>query len=262
MATIHIFRTAETKYDAEPGFDNARDSGLSERGLEQCLEFSSHSPFLPFMQYVTHVVSSPLRSSIYSCRIAFDRIVSSKQIILLPELMDIGSLSPSFGSSAVALNAEFSTQIDQGALPSGWESTDPNSAYAYDAGKIKARTAAGREWLMDLAHTAGEGAHIVVMTHGKTAHFVADDFEGVEPPEYKADWDGDLSWRSYRFDFTAGKMIETLGSRTRRGVPAIHTLTEAENNQLRTVLERRIFHRMSLVQEYQASHVRAEDVEH
>ncbi|KAI1206197.1 uncharacterized protein F4807DRAFT_463962 [Annulohypoxylon truncatum] len=259
MATIHVFRTAETQFDAEPKFRNARDSSLSEKGLEQCMKFSCHSGFLPLMQHVTHVVSSPLCSSLYSCRIAFDRIVSSKTIIVRPELMDVGCPTPSFGSDKMKLFLMFGEQVNLDALPNGWEDIDPSSEYAhYDLQKIKARTSAGRRWLMDLARTAGEKAHIVVMTHGQTAHLLTDDFQGVEPP-YSANWDGDLSWRSYKFDFAAEKMVETPSSRVRRGVSAdINTFTEDENDRIRAMIEDRIEKRAPLVQAYQAEHCQIE----
>ncbi|KAI0882627.1 uncharacterized protein GGS22DRAFT_195853 [Annulohypoxylon maeteangense] len=258
MATIHIFRTAEAEYNAEPGFWTMRDSGLSVEGLEQCIEFSAYSEFLSSMQYVTHVVSSPLRSSIFSCRIAFDRVVSSTSVIVSPNLMDVGCPTPSLGTDAVTLGVEFSGQIDRSMLPNGWESIDSGSANEYKLENIKARTKAAREWLMDLARTAGEKAHIVVMTHGQTAHLVADDFQGVESP-YDANWDGDLSWRSYNFDFAAEKMIETTESRVRRGVADTDVLTDDENSAIRAAVEGLIEERAPLIRITQADHVEAEN---
>ncbi|KAI1461000.1 hypothetical protein F4805DRAFT_454449 [Annulohypoxylon moriforme] len=260
MATIHVFKTAETKLGADPDFGDIKDSGLSEKGLDQCLEFSAHSEFLPSMQYVTHVVSSPLRSSIYSCRIALDRVVSSQSITVLSQLMDVGFPIPSFGTNTVQLFLEFADQIDRSNLPSNWMSTTPGGASEYDLEKIKARTKAAREWLMELARTAGEKAHIVVMTHGLTAHLVTDDFQGVEPPNYEANWDGDLSWRSYKFDFDAKKMVEIPSSLERRRVENTNVLTDDENAGLREVIEDRIERYAPFIQEYQDFHREAEKI--
>ncbi|XDG03170.1 hypothetical protein ABKA04_002785 [Annulohypoxylon sp. FPYF3050] len=258
MATIHVFRTAETNRtvmarhgSVEEAFMSFKDSGLSENGLKQCQEFSDRSKFFSTMGpvgRVTHVVSSPLQSSIYSCRIALDRIASSTSIILRPELMDTGLLAPVFGTDYVTLYQQFAGMADLSALSHGWESVDADSPNAHDIEKIKARTTAGRKWLMELARDAGENAHIVVMTHGKTAHFLTDDFQGAGAPKDR-DWDGDLSWRSYKFDFDAEKMVETPESLERREATA---LPEDENNSAREEVEDRIKLFTATCQKFQA----------
>ncbi|KAI1091450.1 hypothetical protein F5B19DRAFT_262150 [Rostrohypoxylon terebratum] len=255
MATIHVFRTAETERVSkarhgtfEEAFASLKDSGLSEKGLKQCQEFSDHSKFFSTLDHVTHIVSSPLHSSIYSCRIALDRVVSGKSIIPRPELMDTGILTPVFGTDYATLYGQFAGLADLSALSEGWESVGPDSSLAHDVEKIKARTTAGRKWLMDLARDAGENTHIVVMTHGKTAHFLTDDFQGTGSPKNR-DWDGDLSWRSYKFDFDAGKMVETSESLARRGASA---LPEEENESAKAEIEAQIKRNSAHTQRFQA----------
>ncbi|KAI1097330.1 hypothetical protein F4804DRAFT_351780 [Jackrogersella minutella] len=165
---------------------------------------------------------------------------------VLPEfehVRDPGAQMSSFGSDASKLYAEFTSQIDLNRVSGGWEVLDTNGAFAYDLEKIKARTTAAREWLADLALTAGEGAHIVVMTHNQTAHFVTDDFEGVEAPQYSCDWDDNLSYRSYKFDFSTKTMIETPESRERRGVSTVRTLSQADSDAIKEIVSQRIIDR-------------------
>ncbi|RYP70354.1 hypothetical protein DL769_004980 [Monosporascus sp. CRB-8-3] len=246
MATIHVFRHAEGMHNRFAEFRKTRDPDLTEEGGQQCRGFAAE---FPYMDKVTHLVASPMRRAINSTILAFAPVSTRQKIMLLPELTEAGSRVSSFGSDPSELLREFGDKIDLDAVPKQWNRLDASSQFAYSLEKIEARTAAAREWLMELALAAGEDSHIVVMTHGQTAHFVTDDFEGVRPPKYTCDWRGNLEYRSYRFDFASGKMVETPESRTRRGMPPAYTLDEATKKEIKDVLWRRILERTPEVHE-------------
>ncbi|RYP03898.1 hypothetical protein DL764_004814 [Monosporascus ibericus] len=87
------------------------------------------------------------------------------------------------------------------------------------------------------------------MTHGQTAHFVTDDFEGVRPPKYMCDWRGNLEYRSYRFELASRNIVEMSESWTRRGMPPGYTFDEAAKKEIKDVLRRQILERTPAINE-------------
>ncbi|KAI0007563.1 phosphoglycerate mutase-like protein [Xylariaceae sp. FL0662B] len=251
MATIHVFRHAQGMHDKGPELKDTRDPDLSEEGRKQCAELAVS---FPHTDKITHLVSSPMRRAINSCLLAFPTVVSKQKITLLPELTEEGSQMSDFGSDISVLLKDFGEGVDANGVPGHWNKLTPTSRSAYNLEKIEGRTTAGREWLADLAFFSPQGSHIVVMTHGHTAHWLTDDFEGVEAPGYLYDWDGELAYRSYQFDFASKKMIETSESRARRGAPAASVYDEAAKRNVKEVLRGRILKRMPEVYEFYDAH--------
>ncbi|KAL7623789.1 hypothetical protein AAE478_005342 [Parahypoxylon ruwenzoriense] len=247
MATIHVFRHAEAMHNRYRELRQTRDPDLSPEGRQQCLELLVS---FPHMDKVKYLVSSPMRRAINSCLLAFSPVVLKEPVVLVPQLTEAGSQVSSFGSSPSELHEEFGKKISLGLVPENWNAVSPDSPSAYDLEKIEDRTTRARLLLISAAREAGDGSHIVVMTHGQTAHFMTDDFSGVEPPKFRCDWGGNLDYRSYKFDFDSGTMIETPDSRQKRGLPAVVTADElTKNDEARDSLCSRIVERTPQVHE-------------
>ncbi|KAI1077946.1 hypothetical protein F5B20DRAFT_549890 [Whalleya microplaca] len=184
-----------------------------------------------------------MRRAINSCLLAFPTAASKHKIVLLPEMTDVGTRPSSIGSDVRVLLEEFGEKVDANGVRGDWNSLAPTSRSAFDLEKIEARTKAGREWLADLAFFTHPDAHIVVMTHGQTAHWLTDDFEGVQAPGGLTTW-GLLEYRSYQFNFFDKSLVETAESRARRGVPAAYTLDEAAKQVRKEAMRQRILERM------------------
>ncbi|KAI0181675.1 histidine phosphatase superfamily [Hypoxylon sp. FL1284] len=227
MATIHLFRHAESLHNVDPYFERTRDPSLSDRGIQQCRDFKlqcwdkRNDADFPFMKSVTHIVCSPLRRAIQSALEAFGPQAGQRRLIVLPELTEISRLPSAFGSSRDELVGEFGDALNVDYLPDDYGTVGRESPWAYELTKIHARVGAAREWLASLARDAGAGSHIVVMAHGQLNHFLADNYEGPKPPGYSAEWDGNLSYRSYLVDPEAGTLHETPESMAKRGAPLI-----------------------------------------
>ncbi|KAI2610652.1 histidine phosphatase superfamily [Hypoxylon fragiforme] len=215
MATIHVFRHAEALHNILPEFRAKRDPEISDAGRQQCIKMASE---FPFMDQVTHLISSPLSRALSTIRLAFAPVAEKQQIIVFPELTEAGIAISSFGSSIEELQEKYGDQLDLSHVPDDWEQIHPRSRFAYDLKLIFTRAALVRERIIDLASTAEEGSHIVVMTHGQTAHFMTGDFSGPEAPTYLTNWNGNLQYRSYAIDLASRALVETPESRVRRGI--------------------------------------------
>jgi len=104
-------------------------------------------------------------------------------------------------------------------LPFGWEKKGPTTRFATDVEKIEKRAVDTRVWLRNLAkEEANEDAHIVVVTHGTFAHFLVQDFEGMDG--FGGFEHGE--WRSYHFKSLREmndqkvKLVELESSRAKR----------------------------------------------
>ncbi|KAI1762558.1 histidine phosphatase superfamily [Hypoxylon sp. FL1150] len=241
MATIHVFRHAESMHNVDLAQRSRRDPGLSPKGLEQCQSFAQVFPLA-----VTHVISSPMRRAIQTALASFP----GKQVMLLPQITEAGSRPSGFGSPREALVREFGNDINVDYLPRIFANLDPDSPFAYEIGKMEARFAAERQFLAGVAAAAGTGAHIAVVTHGQSCHFLTDDWSGPKAPDPRADWDGNLACRSYTVDFSTGVWHETIESLLKRGLSPIPLPgDDAGKDEVKRILADRIIERTDAVRE-------------
>lgn len=224
MATIHVFRHAEAMHNIDERYRNTRDPLLTPAGMEQCRIFSEQ---FPFMDKIACVLSSPLKRAIQSSLLAFAPALRNKQVIVLPEITEVGSHPSGFGSSPEELVSQFGNRINVDNVPHDFADLHPESPWAYEMEKIIHRMGLARDSLKDLAIKAGDGAHIVVMTHGQSCHFLAEDFDGPKPPIFRCEWDGNLTYRSYKVDLSTSRWIEVPESREKRGAPVDSHVNEA-----------------------------------
>ncbi|KAI0596107.1 phosphoglycerate mutase-like protein [Biscogniauxia sp. FL1348] len=172
-----------------------QDPGLTEEGEAQSYQLRDT---YPFMDKVSHVVSSPARRAVATALIAFDPAVTNgKKVILLPDLQETGVKPSDTGSAPKRLEALFKPHVDLSHLSERWYRRDPDSDYYPDVGKVEARARRARLFLRRLARAAPDDAHIAVVTHGGFAHFLADDYEALGPGAF-TDYDN-AELKSYRF---------------------------------------------------------------
>lgn len=154
---IHLIRHAE-------GFHNVNeqhhipDPLLTTRGKQQCAKLQEHFPY----HHVDLIVSSPIRRTIYTSLLSFDRDIKKKglRIIALPELQEISDLPCDTGSSPEELAKEFANQpIDWTLVMPGWNIKE--GRWANERKAIAQRAKEAREWLR-----MRQEKEIVVVTHG------------------------------------------------------------------------------------------------
>ncbi|KAI2629467.1 histidine phosphatase superfamily [Xylaria nigripes] len=160
---IDIVRHGESRHNVEKNGDQLRDPSLTAKGLQQCEHLRE---VYPYMDQATHIISSPMRRTIYTSKIGFSPLVSSgKRIVLLPQLQESSARPSDTGSPHEDLEAEFGDCIDTVHLYEGWWHKEASSFYGHDPVKIAERARVARLYIRDVARSAGENDHIVVVTH-------------------------------------------------------------------------------------------------
>ncbi|KAI1637444.1 phosphoglycerate mutase-like protein [Biscogniauxia mediterranea] len=192
---IDVIRHAEAWHNVCRS--NIQDPGLTPDGEAQCYKLRDT---YPFMDKVSHVVSSPAQRAVATALIAFDPVVTKgKKAILLPDLQETGAKLSDTGSPPKRLEALFKPHVDLSHLSERWYRRDADSDYAPDAAKVEARARRARRFIRRLARAArdDDDAHIVVVTHGGFAHFLTEDYEALGPGSF-TDYDN-AELKSYRF---------------------------------------------------------------
>ncbi|KAI1504039.1 histidine phosphatase superfamily [Biscogniauxia marginata] len=195
VPTIDIVRHAEARHNVEGNY--LRDPELTAQGIQQC---SILCNTYPYMQKVTHIVSSPLRRAIQTTLLCFGPV--SAKIVLLPELQETTARPSDTGSPRQRLQEEFGNRIDTSCLlTDDWYLKDASTIFASDPKKVKESARLARVWLREIVRKAGPDDHIVVVTH---SGFVGSLISG---PEVKF---GNAEFRSCEFAELDGKDNEAI----------------------------------------------------
>lgn len=236
---LHLVRHAQ-------GFHNVSltnlvipDPLLTDLGKEQCATLAGS---FPYRSKITHLVSSPLRRTLYTTLLSFPTAVAAgHKIIALPELQETSSLPCDTGSYPNLLIKEFGKdgKVDLSRVTEGWNSND--GRWLASSSAIEKRALEARIFLRDLGTSSTEKSeediHIVVVTHGGFLHYFTEDWEGNE--KFTGTGWSNTEYRSYEFDpeLTEGaSLVETKESRQRRKGTE-HPLSKTEQRQLRMTAE-------------------------
>jgi len=243
--TIYCVRHAQGFHNLSTANHNIPDPLLTDLGKQQCKDLAAS---FPYHSKITHLVSSPLRRTIYTTLLSFpDEVAQGKKIIALPELQETSDLPCDTGSDKDKIEAEFGDKVDLHLVSEGWNDKT-SEKYNPAASAIEARALEARVFLRKLAADArasgqfdGQDIHIVVVTHGGFLHYFTEDWNGHD--RFVGTGWANTEWRSYEFvdetDATAS-LKELQESRDRRGE---RPLSEAEQRNLKQSAE----------QEWQAS---------
>lgn len=192
--TIHLVRHAQGLHNVSSEHRDTQDPRLTSEGELQCERLRKS---FPYMDQVTHLVASPMRRTIQTCMYSFRPVVAKgKQIVLLPELQEVGGLPCNTGSDPASLDREFGDVVDLSHVEEGWNRTSPGSPFE-DGSKLQllCRARKVRGWLHQLARSADDDAHIVMVSHGNFINVILRDWE---PFNRRECW-WNAEFRSFQF---------------------------------------------------------------
>ncbi|KAI1327397.1 histidine phosphatase superfamily [Xylariaceae sp. FL0255] len=234
--TIHLVRHAQGYHNVKLENQWLPDPDLTELGRGQCEKLCAT---FPFHDQVTHLIASPIRRTLYTCKLSFGpAVVKLAKILALPDAQEVSLYPCDIGTEPSALNEEFGDLVDLHLVQPGWNKKTPESRWYPDAQKLDARARDARISLREIAKEAGDDAHIVLVSHGGILHFITGDWQGIEAGAGTG-WEN-TEYRSYHFaDKTWADPNATLKelpeSRARRDLSA--PLDETEHRQLRAAFE-------------------------
>ncbi|RYP12156.1 hypothetical protein DL765_007455 [Monosporascus sp. GIB2] len=216
-----------------------RDRDLSDEGRQQCAELLDA---LPWVDKVTHLVSSPHATRLELVPATFEPVISTgKRIVALPELTDTGMFRASFVLSKRVLAAKFGGKVDLGLLTAGWDAPKPEGGFGCSPEEwlehrataglltrvVRLRRGGGERVAVGTAATLPSDAHVVVVTHGLLAHFPTEEFKASKFRAVVTR--GPLEYRSFQFAAEPKdnvRLVETWESRLRKNLPIASTMSD------------------------------------
>ncbi|KAG9247183.1 phosphoglycerate mutase family protein-like protein [Calycina marina] len=220
-ATLYLVRHAQGFHNLNAANHQIPDPSLTPLGEEQCHTLAKAFPAtFPKAPKITHLVSSPLRRTIYTTLLSFPKEVKSGLVITaLPQIQETSQLPCDTGSDSSKLVSEFGSKIDLHLVKEGWN--NKQGKWSPAASAITARARDARVWLRDLATSAlaesDEDVNIVMTTHGGFLHFFTNDWLGYTTVAGTG-W-ANTEFRAYEFgstNDTDASIYETEESRQRR----------------------------------------------
>ncbi|KAI1274496.1 histidine phosphatase superfamily [Xylaria sp. FL0933] len=237
---IDFIRHAESTHNTT-GNLYERDPNLTSNGEWQAYRLGKS---YPFMNKISHVVSSPMRRAIRTGLLAFENVLlQGKRVILLPELQETGFLPSDTGQPAEELEASFRPQIDSTLLERKWWLKRQGSKYVPDVALVEARAREARVFLRELAQEAPDDAHIIVISHGGFLHFLTDNYSGLTEKCFTT-YDN-TAVRSFQFADINGtdhdaRLVETDESVQRSRLPRFTELSDEEKELRKSYAVKRI----------------------
>lgn len=147
------------------------------------------------------LVASPMRRTIQTTLIAFAPCIErGLNIVAMPQAQEASDATSDTGSSPERIRELFGDKVDLSHVEKGWNSND--GQYAVEPGTIMERARNLRRWLK-----AQKAREIVVVDHGKIAHFLTGDVN--EKGEQTTGWWVDAEVRT--FEFVEGEEVNGAG---------------------------------------------------
>jgi len=175
---IHLVRHAQGYHNLCLENQWLKDPNLTDLGESQCVDLCNK---FPYHDKITHLIASPLRRTLYTCKLSFvPAVKAGKKIIALQDTQEVSLFPCDVGSDLAQLEKEFGDDVDFHLVTDDWNNKSPKSDYYPDPRKLEARTRRARLWLRDLLKDAGEDAHVVLVTHGGILHFITEDWTGIQ----------------------------------------------------------------------------------
>jgi broad specificity phosphatase PhoE len=187
---LHCIRHAQGIHNLSPLNHQIRDPVLTPLGEAQCHTLSQT---FPHHQTCDTILCSPIKRTLQTALLAFDRTLQSRHmtILALPELQETSSLPCDTGSSVSDLRATFpDAPVDWSDVPDEWTSKEGRWAPTTRAVQERAREL--RNWLRDRPE-----AEIVLVTHGGLLHHLTEDWD--EHDVYSGTGWQNTEWRTYYF---------------------------------------------------------------
>ncbi|KAI0142858.1 phosphoglycerate mutase-like protein [Xylariaceae sp. FL1272] len=234
---IHLVRHAQGYHNLSTENQWIKDPDLTKHGEQQCADLCKA---FPYHDKITHLVASPLRRTLYTCKLSFAPVVESgKKILALPDAQEVSLYPCDVGSDLDILKQEIGDFVDFHLVQPGWNDKSPESKYYPDPQKLEARARDARLALREIAKEADSDAHIVLVTHGGILHFLTEDWQGIAIGRGTG-WEN-TEYRSYQFVDKSGSdpnasLQELPESRSRRK-GAETRITAADQRSIRATYE-------------------------
>ncbi|KAI1812404.1 histidine phosphatase superfamily [Poronia punctata] len=246
---IHLVRHAQGYHNLRLENQWMRDPDLTDLGKKQCSELRNT---FPYHDKLTHLIASPLRRTIYTCKLSFGddddnnkEKKKKKKIIALQDAQEVSLYPCDVGTDKEKLKEEFGDdEVDFSLVGGDWNDKSPESDNFPEPGKLETRTRRARLWLRDLVKQqtgdADEDAHVVLVTHGGILHFITEDWRGIASG-HGTGWQN-TEYRSYEFADKTGQdpnasLKELPESINRRGAHEETEPTDAEMRAMRDAFE-------------------------
>ncbi|KAI1457864.1 histidine phosphatase superfamily [Annulohypoxylon moriforme] len=231
--TLHIFRHAEGLHNVAARGGGIPDPYLTTLGLTQCVQVQRI-----FRQDIDIIIASPMKRTIQTALFCFGQAIrdGSKNIILVPDLQEVGRDPCNTGSPPNVLVEEFGNVIDASRLGDSWytEGSSTNNTDILDRA-VRARQAIAT--IID-EYKAGKpnlgNINVAIVSHGRFIQYLTGDFVRYRTPTeaYAAMW-RNTGTRSYRFvSDTDLRLKETdESSRARNNGQIVEGASEAESKR-------------------------------
>lgn len=190
---ITLVRHAQGFHNLTKDYETYVDAMLTPLGKNQCL--TVHNTF-PHHNKVSHILVSPLRRTIETGYYCFKPVLDrGVKLIAIPEVVENDARNCNIGHSPqeiiawakVEFNGDFLDEQSFRQLEPYWyEKT--TGLYEHTEEKLKLRASVARDILRKVASTAGEDAHIIVVSHSQFLPYLV----GEPEPQW-----GNAEWRSY-----------------------------------------------------------------
>jgi broad specificity phosphatase PhoE len=188
---IHVIRHAQGHHNLRRQWDMV-EPDLTGEGINQCLRLRETTRDL--QDRITHVVSSPSWRCIRTAVVSFPDVIMwpGMEIILHPHLQEVANSPCNIPHGIATIEELAGDYVNTDLLVGGPDFRDrsPFSPYRWATEAVLERARGARTWLRQLAQTAGDDAHIVVVTHGGFANWLVG---GDVQPWYNT------TLRSYQF---------------------------------------------------------------
>ncbi|KAL1960115.1 hypothetical protein VTO42DRAFT_287 [Malbranchea cinnamomea] len=224
--TLHCVRHAQGYHNLTPANHVIHDPLLTPHGETQCKNLLAN---FPYHDDVDLVVASPLRRTLYTALLAFEKPIREKglKVIALPDLQETSDVPCDLGSDLAALETEVREKdlpVDLSLVTEGWNDKS-KGRYAPTTPAIAARAREARRWLK-----ARPEKNIVVVSHGGYLHYFTEDWQ--DSTLYEGTGWANTEFRTYEFRDSVddddlfgnevggdnASIVETSDSRKRRGV--------------------------------------------
>ncbi|PGH19262.1 hypothetical protein AJ80_04128 [Polytolypa hystricis UAMH7299] len=243
--TLHCVRHAQGFHNLNIANHVIPDPLLTPHGETQCRNLLVN---FPYHSQIDLIVASPLRRTIYTALLAFEKPIREKglKIIALPEIQETSDVPCDIGSDLEDLAREVEEKglpVDLSLVVKGWNSKA--GKFAPNAEALTGRAREARQWFK-----ARPEKEIVMVSHGGFLHYFTEEWQdstlytvtkmkpspnnytNVRPsPTYPGTGWSNTEFRTFEFSTTIDKddlygrpiegdnssMQETLESRKRRG---------------------------------------------
>ena len=228
--TVLCVRHAQGYHNLGPEFHSLPDPKLTELGEQQCTILRESNIF--DHSKISLITASPLTRTIHTAYLSFKPALEGgrckPEIIAIPDAQETSDFPCDTGSDVDVLQKRCEEEkwpVDLSRLDKEWNHKSLTSRYSPAGPAIKIRANAARlqlrQLLKDLVDAGDKDAVIVLVTHGGYLHYFTDDWEDSNK-YYGTGW---LNTEAREYTYRAGVdsndedagLVETLGSRTRRG---------------------------------------------